>query len=263
MCLGRISRNLQTVARDVKFQIAFNPDVVHAYRLIGYENREIADEDFRKDAVDAGEVGLGHSVTALYELVMDAAPHGAIATVRLRHKEQERMFRRQSTAIPFLKTYAKRNGRPLQDYRIALGAASFAEKLRGARYVEEIKYSDISEMIRGAMRDDTPEDRELLNLVETVRDGVNDLSAITPKLSPQMNNSAKIRNAKVVLGSPTVLGALNQPDIQRVVPAISMQFATVIKEIGEHSADVRRHVIKFIIERWLGFHAVSKSSLET
>ncbi len=59
---------LQVIARDARIQVEFNPAVVRSYRLIGYENRDVADEDFRKDDLDAGEIGLGHSVTALYEL---------------------------------------------------------------------------------------------------------------------------------------------------------------------------------------------------
>ena len=64
---------LYTVAKDVKLQTAFDPDYVEGYRLIGYENRLLEAEDFENDAVDAGEIGSGHSVTALYELVMDKA----------------------------------------------------------------------------------------------------------------------------------------------------------------------------------------------
>jgi Ca-activated chloride channel family protein len=65
---------LYTVAKDVKIQVEFNPAVVQAYRLLGYENRLLADEDFNDDAKDAGEMGSGHSVTALYEIVPAGAP---------------------------------------------------------------------------------------------------------------------------------------------------------------------------------------------
>ena len=66
--VDNLTSTLQVIARDAKIQVSFNPDVVHSYRLIGYENRDVADRDFRNDSVDAGEVGAGHSVTALYEL---------------------------------------------------------------------------------------------------------------------------------------------------------------------------------------------------
>jgi Ca-activated chloride channel family protein len=65
---------LVTIAKDVKLQVEFNPETVQAYRLIGYENRILADEDFNDDTKDAGDMGAGHSVTALYELVPVGAP---------------------------------------------------------------------------------------------------------------------------------------------------------------------------------------------
>lgn len=66
----RMLQTLIHIAKDMKIQVEFNPEHVYAYRLLGYENRAIADEDFRDDVVDAGEIGSGHSVTALYELVL-------------------------------------------------------------------------------------------------------------------------------------------------------------------------------------------------
>jgi Ca-activated chloride channel family protein len=80
----------EPIARDVKIQVQFEAGVVRRYRQIGYENRAIADADFRNDAVDAGEVGAGHQVTALYELELEpnaASVKAALATVRLRWKE--------------------------------------------------------------------------------------------------------------------------------------------------------------------------------
>jgi len=83
--------SLQVIARDAKVQVEFNPDVVSRYRLIGYENRDVADEDFRNDAVDAGELGPGHSVTALYEVKFraDADPLATALTVYLRWEDPD------------------------------------------------------------------------------------------------------------------------------------------------------------------------------
>ena len=77
---------LQNIAKDAKTQVVFDEDTVRSYRLLGYENRDVADEDFRNDAVDAGEIGAGHSVTALYELKLqeDAPSDGKIATIHMR-----------------------------------------------------------------------------------------------------------------------------------------------------------------------------------
>ena len=68
--VDQINATLVTIAKDVKLQIEFNPRLVSAYRLIGYENRVLAKEDFNDDKKDAGEIGAGHAVTALYELVL-------------------------------------------------------------------------------------------------------------------------------------------------------------------------------------------------
>ena len=80
------TKMIQDVAQDVKIQVDFDETAVASYRLVGYENRDVADEDFRKDDVDGGEIGAGHQVTALYELEMKPEAGGRIATVRVRAK---------------------------------------------------------------------------------------------------------------------------------------------------------------------------------
>lgn len=157
---------LQTVARDVKIQVDFNPDAVQSYRLIGYENREIADADFRKDAVDAGEIGAGHTVTALYDLVLKDQPDGPLATVRMRSKPPgpdapavERYTELPSDAIHTEFAAASR------DFRIAWTAATFAELLRGSPYVSEFSYSTLAETGRRARR--SADDDALIELIET------------------------------------------------------------------------------------------------
>jgi Ca-activated chloride channel family protein len=82
--VDNLTSTLQVIALDAKIQVDFNPQVVSRYRLVGFENRAIADEDFRDDSVDAGEVGAGHSVTALYEIKLYPEAVGQIASVYLR-----------------------------------------------------------------------------------------------------------------------------------------------------------------------------------
>ncbi|MFN0008501.1 MAG: von Willebrand factor type A domain-containing protein [Planctomycetota bacterium] len=85
--VDRFTGAFETIARDVKIQVEFDPSQVQAYRLLGYENRAVADQDFRNDKIDAGEVGAGHQVTALYEIERtSAASEKPLATVRLRWK---------------------------------------------------------------------------------------------------------------------------------------------------------------------------------
>lgn len=84
-----LTSTLQVIARDARVQVDFNSDVVSYYRLIGYENRAIADEDFRNDYVDAGEIGAGHSVTALYAVMFRPGVQGRIATVQMRWEDPD------------------------------------------------------------------------------------------------------------------------------------------------------------------------------
>ena len=84
-----LTANLEVVAKDVKLQVDFDPAMVARYRLVGYENRDIKDDDFRDDKVDAGEIGAGHQVTALYEVELTAKgkqAHAPIGAIRIRHK---------------------------------------------------------------------------------------------------------------------------------------------------------------------------------
>jgi Ca-activated chloride channel family protein len=84
-----LTSTLQVIAYDAKVQVDFNQDVVHKYRLIGYENREISDQDFRDDSVDAGEVGAGHTATAIYQVWLVPGAEGRIATIQLRWQDAD------------------------------------------------------------------------------------------------------------------------------------------------------------------------------
>ena len=87
--VDNLTSTLQTIAMDAKVQVVFNPEVVSRYRLVGFENRAIADDEFRDDTVDAGEIGAGHSVTALYEIKLFEDASGEIATVYMRWENPE------------------------------------------------------------------------------------------------------------------------------------------------------------------------------
>jgi len=167
----RLSGTIETIARDVKIQVDFEPEAVIAYRLLGYENRDIADRDFRNDAVDAGEIGSGHSVTALYDVVLRdgwaAHPQRRLATVRLRAKKPgpDRPAEEWHTHFP-ARLLAPELADTSKDFRVALAAATFAEKLRRSSYVEEVSYQQISRLLATARRAAEEEDNELLALVE-------------------------------------------------------------------------------------------------
>ena len=87
--VDELTSTLQTIAMDAKVQVDFNPETVKRYRLVGFENRAIADDDFRDNTVDAGEIGAGHTVTALYEVKLYPEAHGRVATVNMRWEDPD------------------------------------------------------------------------------------------------------------------------------------------------------------------------------
>ncbi|MED5372648.1 MAG: VWA domain-containing protein [Myxococcota bacterium] len=157
-----------TIAKDVKLQVEFNPQAVIAYRLIGYENRDIADRDFRNDRVDAGEIGAGHNVTALYEVVLrDDAASQELATVRVRAKKPgpDSPAREWATVFDGDLLHSEFDSAS-KDFRLAFAAATFAELLRGSPYVVEVSYQDVAAIANRASRG-KEEDSELLKLIST------------------------------------------------------------------------------------------------
>ena len=123
---------LHTIARDAKLQVEFHAAAVRSFRLLGYENRHVDNQDFRNDAVDAGEIGVGHHVTALYEVKLKEGATGPLCTVRLRHKpgqgdavvEHERGLEVAGLATS-LETAS-------DNFKLAAVTAEFAEVLRGS-----------------------------------------------------------------------------------------------------------------------------------
>ncbi|WP_438018150.1 VWA domain-containing protein [Sorangium sp. So ce315] len=145
---------LQVIARDVKIQVEFDPELVKSYRLIGYENRNVADRDFRNDKVDAGEIGAGHSVTAIYDVELKPAALKGSASplvVRLRHKAplgsdkaEETVFRMAPGAV------APTFDAAPADLRFAAAVAGFSEILRHSPHARSWRLSDVEKIARGA-----------------------------------------------------------------------------------------------------------------
>jgi Ca-activated chloride channel family protein len=126
-----LTSTLQVIGYDAKIQVDFNPEVVTRYRLIGYENRDIADVDFRNDTVDAGEVGAGHTIMALYEVeILDGMQSGVIATARLRFEDAEtRQVVEMSQAFDVAQVLPE-FALASEDFRMVASLAEFSEILR-------------------------------------------------------------------------------------------------------------------------------------
>lgn len=164
---------LQTIARDVKIQVEFNPATVAEYRLIGYENRMLQREDFSNDKIDAGDIGAGHTVTALYEVALvgsggerveplryqsgkAASPAGPeLAYVRLRYKKPDEGMSASSHLIErAVRTADIVRGQPSESWRLAAAVSAFGQLLRKGPYTEHFGYADVEQLARNARGED-------------------------------------------------------------------------------------------------------------
>ena len=197
---------LHTIARDVKIQVEFNPTRVAEYRLIGYENRMLAREDFNNDRVDAGEIGAGHSVTALYEIALKgeggeridplrygrepaAAPAGdELAFVKLRYKRSADGMQASSRLIEQpVRAGAMRAdaASATAQFRLAAAVAAYGQLLRGGEFTGDFDYDDVVALARSARSAD-PESTRFTELVE-LADGLS-----TPAAQASLSGAARI-----------------------------------------------------------------------
>ena len=175
--VDEISSTLNTIAKDVKIQLEFNPAVVAEYRLIGYENRELNREDFNNDKIDAGEIGAGHTVTALYEVTLNNSQARAVdplryasfkstqhntgeshsnelAHLRLRYKEPTGSKSKLIEQVIKTSDIEIRLANTTDRYRFSASVASFGQLLRGGKYIEDFGYDDVLELARKSRGED-------------------------------------------------------------------------------------------------------------
>jgi Ca-activated chloride channel family protein len=158
------------IAKDVKVQVEFNPKTVAKYRLVGYETRALAAEDFNNDKVDAGEVGSGHRVTAIYEIVPKGSPEasvddsrytkpeqnasptagdhaGELAFLKIRYKKPDEE-RSRLISRPILDSDMKTIDAASQDVKFSIGAAAFAQKLKHEPWVDDYGWKAIESLMK-------------------------------------------------------------------------------------------------------------------
>lgn len=184
-----IGATLITLAKDVKIQVEFNPNLVESYRLIGYENRLLNAEDFNDDKKDAGEIGAGHSVTALYEVVMkgegnaetpsvdplryqnedESSKHGdELLTVKFRYKapdgEVSKLIERN------LKNKVQNQNKLSNNFKFSAAVAGFGMLLRDSEYKGNLNFDEIIKLGQSSKGDDKNGYRaEFLRLVEAAK----------------------------------------------------------------------------------------------
>ncbi len=184
---------LFTIAKDVKLQLEFNPGYVQGYRLIGYENRMLAAEDFNNDRKDAGELGSGHTVTALYEIIpaslknseylgsVDALKYqdnkpkpeakgiknGELLTVKLRYKQPDGETSKLLTHIVADKPVPESS--TSENFRFSAAVAQFGMLLHQSEYAHDASYSSVLKLGKGAQgKDDEGYRAEFLNMVRSM-----------------------------------------------------------------------------------------------
>ncbi|MEW5742755.1 MAG: von Willebrand factor type A domain-containing protein [Myxococcota bacterium] len=162
----QLGGTLQVIAQDVKLQVDFDARQVNAYRLIGYENRDIADRDFRNDKVDAGEIGSGHTVTALYEVDLKEGAGAGLVTVRLRAKEPRGTTASEKAFVFPQAALAARFEDASVDLRFATAVMAAAEIFRGSPDAAEWSYGDVMRIARDATPPGNAERQEFLSLLE-------------------------------------------------------------------------------------------------
>lgn len=188
--VNEFGATLHTVAKDVKLQVEFNPTQVQAYRLIGYESRLLADEDFNNDTKDAGEMGAGHTVTAFYEVIpvgvksdftgkvddlkyqkkqktaTSVNDSNELLTVKLRYKTPDG---NTSKKIEQALTDSK-NNRVSADFRFAAAVAMFGQLLRDSEFKGNANYDKVISLAKtGLENDEKGYNREFIRLAETAK----------------------------------------------------------------------------------------------
>ena len=186
--VNEMSSTLLTIASDVKIQVEFNPALVSEYRLIGYENRMLRREDFNNDSVDAGELGAGHTVTALYEITLAGSDARQIPDLRYGALKSPQATRKQDDELAFVKLRYKRPGEQhsvelerviraadgkatlaegSDDLRFAASVAGFGQLLRGGTLTADWGYDDVVALARNARGEDRHGYRgEFIHLIE-------------------------------------------------------------------------------------------------
>lgn len=191
----QLNGTLVTIAKDVKIQVEFNPSVVSSYRLVGYENRMLKAQDFNNDKKDAGDIGAGHTVTALYEIVTvnssdaqvdnlkyqksDASSKkegkiltnkDELMTVKLRYKEPDGQTSKK-IELPVLFGSNKEFDKASDDFRFAAAVATFGMILRNSEHLDGTSYGDVLEWAKKSIGDDKEGYRqEFVDLVKRARD---------------------------------------------------------------------------------------------
>ena len=161
-----LTGTLQIIAKDAKIQVDFNPQVVSRFRLLGYENRRLADDQFRDNTADGGEIGSGHSVTALYEIKLHQEAEGKLATVYIRYEDPDSHRVSEIKEDIFSSQLKDSFEESSVEFQLAAAAGEFAEILRGSYWAEGSSLEEVNKVVRNvSARMNNEQVIELMGLV--------------------------------------------------------------------------------------------------
>ena len=144
-----LTGTLQVIAKDAKIQVDFNPEVVSRFRLLGYENRYLENHQFRDDTVDAGEVGSGHCVTALYEVKLHEGASGKIATASIRYADPDSHKVTEISGDILLSQLRESFETASAPFRLTAAVAEFAEILRESYWAKDGSLEEVRQVVKG------------------------------------------------------------------------------------------------------------------
>jgi Ca-activated chloride channel family protein len=162
-----LTGTLQVIGRDVKVQVDFNPEVVRSYRLIGYENRDVPDEKFHDDKHDGGEIGAGHSVTALYELKLWPDEEGTVATTYVRYKHADTSEVTEFKSPIAFEDFNRSFDGSSSEFKLAATVAEFAEILRKSYWAKGATLERVLERAQQLSRE-FEDDGDVIELVDLI-----------------------------------------------------------------------------------------------
>ncbi len=172
-----LTGTLQVIAKDAKIQVEFNEDTVSRFRLLGYENRQMEHEDFRNDEADAGEIGSGHSVTALYEVKLcKNVDKGKLATVSIRHEDPDTAEVTEVNEKISVEDLKDSFEDTTPDFQVAASVAQFAEILRESYWAKDGSLGAVQRLLKGILpqlqsknSESEEQEKELFKLVRKAR----------------------------------------------------------------------------------------------
>jgi len=265
---------IETIAKDVKLQVEFNPNVVQSYRLIGYQNRRLQAEDFNNDKKDAGDIGSGHSVVAFYEVIPQGLKQidnlkyqktlkvesnnlsSEMLTVKLRYKKPDASKSKLIEKVISAKSKKKFKSSS-DNFKWSVAVASFADILRGGQLSEGFTYDKVLEIaapLENKIEADKTYRREFIDIIKKAK-RVSSYSSSSNESTYQKKSIRKTSNAKIETGGQEEYYAgpnIDKEPIRRVIRK-NKRAIKACYELGLHNRNPKMQgklVLGWTIAEW-------------